>query len=176
MSAALLSELKATTPATTSPVAPIAARTPPVESSSSPARRAMPARAITRAASMLGLSAFAAVAQCVAAHVGTQFRVVCIGPLLEVDEIAMPIVEGGVGKSERGADRAFDVLVGVGVARIGHRLLAEERHRRVVGVLAVDAEEGDALAVGGGELLQSGELEAARPTPRGPDVDDDRVA
>ena len=46
----------------------------------------------------------------------------------------------------------------------------------VVGVLAVHAEEGDALAVGGGEPLEGGELEAAGAAPGGPDVDHDRVA
>ena len=74
------------------------------------------------------------------------------------------------------AERVGDLLVGVAVAGVGHRLLARGRCGGVVGVLRVDAEEGDPLAVAGRELLQGRELVAAGDAPGGPDVGDDRVA
>src|SRR5258707_64294 len=99
-----------------------------------------------------------------------------VGALLQVDELAGAVVEGGVGEAEGGAEGVGDLLVGVGVAGVGDRRIFEERLRGLVGVLGVAAEEGDALAVAGRELLQDRELEAAGPAPGGPDVGDDGVA
>ena len=86
----------------------------------------------------------------------------------------MPVgrVEGGVGEPAAGPDAVGDFAVGVGVARVGHRLLAEERFRGGVGVLVVDRKERDLLAVLGAHLLEGRELEPAGPAPRCPDVDD----
>ena len=99
-----------------------------------------------------------------------------VGALLEVDELAGAVVEGGVGEAEGGVERVGDLLVGVGVAGVGDRGLFEEGGGGVVGVLRVDPEEGDPLAVTRRELLQDRELEAAGAAPGGPDVGDDRVA
>ncbi len=80
------------------------------------------------------------------------------------------------GKPRLAPTRVGDLFVRVGVARVGDRRLFEEGLGGVVGVLGVDAEEGDPLAVAGRELLQDRELEAAGPAPGGPDVGDDRVS
>src|SRR3984885_4690687 len=159
-------------PAAISPVTPSAASTPPVGSSSSAKSRTKPTRAMTTKASILRLCAL----QRVASNVRFEFGVVGVGALLEVDELAGAVVEGGVGEAEAGAERVGDLPVGVGVAGVGERRLGEEGPGRVVGVLGVDAEEGDPFAVAGGELLQDRELEAAGPATGGPDVGDDRVS
>ena len=69
-----------------------------------------------------------------------------------------------------------DLEVGVAVARVRERQLLEEGRGRVVGVLRVDAEEGDLLAALRRQRLEEGELGAAGPAPRRPLVDDDRIA
>src|ERR1700755_4943 len=171
-SAPSLLESRATTPAATSPAAPIAASTPPVGSSSSASSRPRAMRAMRTNVSTLRLSAL----QRVAAHVGFEFGVLGVRALFELDQLARLVVEGGVGKAAEAAERFDQPFAGIDVAGVGHRLLAQEGRRRVGVVLRVDAEEGDALAVTGGELLQGRELEAAGPAPGGPEVDHDRVA
>src|SRR6185295_14918604 len=104
------------------------------------------------------------------------FRLLGEGSLLEEAERAGAIVEGGVGQAAGGADRVGYALIAVAVARVGQRRFFEKFFGEGVGVLAVDAEEGDALAVFGGELLQGGELVATGPAPGGPDVDHDGIS
>src|SRR6478672_2946787 len=159
-------------PPATSPAAPSAASTPPVGNSSSASSSAKPARAMTTNASIARLSAL----ERVAAHVGFQLGVLGVGTLLEVDELAFTVVEGGVGEAAVAAERVEDLFAGIAVAGVGDRLLFEERLGGIGIVFGVHAEEGDPLAVAGGELLQHRELEAAGAAPGGPDVDDDRVA
>src|ERR1044072_1093143 len=120
---------------------------------------------------MLGLSAFSVgAAKRVALDVSPQFGDVPVVPLFGVHELAFVVVESGGGQRE-GVSGVGDVPAGVLVAGIGNRLLSEEGARRVVGILAVDAEEGDALAVVRRRLLEVWELEAAGAAPRGPDVE-----
>src|SRR5689334_17881232 len=114
----------------------------------------MPIAATRRAASMAGLSAFAFFAQGEATHVGGKLGMLGVGAHLEVAEVALAVVEGRVGKSADRADRRGDLAVAVGIARVGDGVFFEEFSGERIGVLAVDAEEGDplaGLAVEGGE-------------------------
>src|SRR4029077_1319192 len=169
------SAVRAGPPPAIRPAAPSAASTPPVDSNNSASSSPTPINATTTKRSILRLSAFGGGAERVAFDVGPQRRLVGVGALFEVDELAAAIVEGGVGDPLRAAERVGDLLVRVGVARVGDRRLFEEGVRRVVGVFVVDAEEGNPFAVLRRRLLEAGELKAARSAPRGPDVDPRRI-
>src|SRR3954468_22052578 len=141
------SAVRATIPATIRPIAPSTASTPPVGSSSSASSRRTAIAAIRTNASMLRLSAFAFVGKRAALDVGPQFALVRVRALLEVDELPLTVVEGGVRIAEAGAEALFYVLAGVRVAGVGDGRLREEGACGVFGVLTVDAEKGDSFAV-----------------------------
>src|SRR5882757_7977968 len=113
-------ESSATTPAATKPSAPSTASAPPVGSRSSATSRATAMTAMTTTASIGRLSAFALVTQGAAFDVGLHRLFVGVLALFEKDEIAGPVVKGGVGEAE-GAEAGFDALVRIGVARVGDR-------------------------------------------------------
>src|SRR5215204_5615940 len=168
------SAVSARTPPATRPRAPSTASRPPVGSSSSESRSATPISATTTKKSIARLSAPATRrAQRVALDVRAEGGLVGVLARLEEDELSAGVIERGARK-DAAADAAGDLLVGVGVAGVGNGSLSEEGGGGVVRVLGVDAEEGDALAVLGRELLKNGKLEAARAAPGGPDVDDHR--
>src|SRR5215213_6931863 len=172
----LESDSMATTPAPTSPSAPSTASTPPVGSSSSATSSAMAISAIRTKASMPRLSAFAVGGERTPLDVGPQLALLGVRALLEIDQLTLAVIEGRVGKAEAGAEALFDVLVGVGVARVGDGRLREEGVCGVLGVPTVDSEERDPSPILGRHPLQGGELEAAGPAPRGPYIDDDRIS
>jgi hypothetical protein len=108
---------------------------------------------------MARLSAFAPAAQRVALDSFPQLGLVVERALLQVDEPAAAVVEGGVGEAELDADAFGDRFVGVYVAGVGDGRLAEEGvDRRRVGVVAVDPEEGDPPAERGRGALEEREL------------------
>src|SRR4051794_41893829 len=62
----------------------------------------------------------------VAPDVSGEGGLACILPLLDVDLRSARVVDRRRGSADGGVDHLGDVLVGVGVARIGHRELAQE--------------------------------------------------
>src|ERR1700709_1305513 len=121
-SASLLFESRATMPPATNPAAPIAARAPPVGSSSSARRRTKPRRAMTTNVSIVRLCAL----QRIAANIGFEFGVAGVGTLLEVEQLPVAVVEGGVGEAAEAAERFDQPFAGIGVARIWDRGLGQE--------------------------------------------------
>src|SRR4029079_2106037 len=115
-----------------------------------------------------------ALAERVALDVSAEIRLVGVGPLLEVGELAAAVVVGGAGKPGK-VEVMPDVLAGIADARVGNRVLGEEGLGGVLRVKGVDADEGDPLAELCRDVLEERELEAAGTAPGGPDVGDHRV-
>src|SRR3712207_300898 len=80
-------------------------------------QRQMTAAAIRWAGRRSVMSALRA--ERVAADVGGELRVACVGPLLEVNKLAVAVIEGGGGEAERCRHNLGDLLIGVVEARIG---------------------------------------------------------
>jgi hypothetical protein len=106
-----------------------------------------------------------------------EIKLVLVDAGMDIDQLAGPVVEarGGEGLG-RAAEILGDLQIRVGVGRVGQRQLREELLGWPLGVVRVDAEEGDLVAALLRERLEPRELEAAGAAPRGPLVDDDREA
>src|SRR4051794_33852006 len=78
------------------------------------------------------------------------------------EQLSGAVVVGGGREGMRGAAKLLgDLQIPVGARGVGKRQLAEELIRRAVGIVRVDAEEGDLPSALIGEGLEPGELEAA---------------
>src|SRR6476469_263993 len=149
-------------PPAISPAAPSVASTPPVGSNISPTSSATPSRARRTKASIRRLYAFAfGFGKGVAANVGRHVAFRRVLAEFHEAEAAVAAVVGRVREAAGLDDAVLDFAMGVGVARVGDRVFFEEFLGVGFAVFAIDAEEGDLLAVAGRELLQDRELEAA---------------
>src|SRR5688572_28743999 len=81
------------------------------------------------------------------AHVVGQVRLGGIAAGLRVDALSLAVVEGRRREVPREPEKLGDVAVGIEVARVRDRDLAEELLRRLARVLRVDREKRDLLAL-----------------------------
>src|SRR3954451_13794495 len=107
--------------------------------------------------------------------VAVEEGVLVVWALMQEDALAAAVIERRAGQPAQ-AEALGDALAGVLDARVGHRGVRQERLCGGAVVAGIDAEEPDVMPVADGRRLEDRELEAARPAPRAPDVDHDRVA